>query len=110
MIRRALIALLTGVIRGYQLIVSPWFAPTCRYYPSCSQYAIDALKVHGPFGGTWRAGWRLLRCNPWSAGGVDPVIPSAGEPEGLTQISTSDPADETQAATQSSWSTVHGNL
>ncbi|WP_154796450.1 membrane protein insertion efficiency factor YidD [Occultella kanbiaonis] len=65
--------LLTGLVRGYQLIVSPWFAPTCRYYPSCSAYAIDALTKRGPIVGTGLAIWRVLRCNPWSAGGVDHV-------------------------------------
>ena len=46
-------------------------APTCKYHPSCSQYAIDAYKEFGLFRGTVLAGWRLLRCNPWSRGGVD---------------------------------------
>lgn len=67
--------LLTGLVRGYQLIVSPWFAPTCRYYPSCSAYAIGALRTHGAIRGIGLAAWRLLRCNPWSKGGVDPVPP-----------------------------------
>lgn len=67
--------LLTGLVRGYQLIVSPWFAPTCRYYPSCSSYAIGALRRHGAIKGSLLAGWRLLRCNPWSHGGVDHVPP-----------------------------------
>lgn len=66
---------LAGLVRGYQLIVSPWFAPTCRYYPSCSSYAIGALRTHGALKGTALAGWRLLRCNPWSRGGVDHVPP-----------------------------------
>ncbi|WP_089773727.1 membrane protein insertion efficiency factor YidD [Ruania alba] len=64
---------LLALVRGYQLVVSPWFAPTCRYHPSCSAYAIDALRRHGPLKGTALAGWRLLRCNPWSRGGVDQV-------------------------------------
>lgn len=67
--------LLAGLVRGYQLVVSPWFAPTCRYYPSCSTYAIDALRTHGAIRGAGLAAWRLLRCNPWSKGGVDPVPP-----------------------------------
>ena len=46
-------------------------AGTCKYHPSCSQYALDALRKHGPFKGVALAGWRLLRCNPWSRGGVD---------------------------------------
>jgi putative membrane protein insertion efficiency factor len=46
-------------------------APTCRYHPSCSQYAADALRKYGPVRGSLKAGWRFLRCNPWSHGGVD---------------------------------------
>lgn len=72
--------LLTGLVRGYQLIVSPWFAPTCRYYPSCSAYAIGALRTHGALKGTALAIWRVLRCNPWSAGGVDHVPPRRPRP------------------------------
>ncbi|WP_241681435.1 membrane protein insertion efficiency factor YidD [Pseudactinotalea terrae] len=67
--------LLAGAVRGYQLIVSPWFAPRCRYYPSCSAYAIGALRTHGAIRGTGLAVWRVLRCNPWSLGGVDHVPP-----------------------------------
>jgi putative membrane protein insertion efficiency factor len=46
-------------------------APICKYHPSCSQYASDALRKHGPINGSLKAAWRLLRCNPWSRGGVD---------------------------------------
>ena len=46
-------------------------APTCMYHPSCSQYAADALRKHGAFKGSWKTAWRLVRCNPWSHGGVD---------------------------------------
>ncbi|WP_152188957.1 membrane protein insertion efficiency factor YidD [Georgenia satyanarayanai] len=67
------------VVRAYQLIVSPWFGPTCRYYPSCSAYAVTALRRHGAVRGVGLAGWRLLRCNPWSRGGIDHV-PQRGEP------------------------------
>ncbi len=70
---------LAGLVRGYQLVVSPWFGPSCRYYPSCSSYAIGALREHGALRGVVLAGWRLLRCNPWSNGGVDHV-PAPGEP------------------------------
>ena len=48
-------------------------APTCKYHPNCSQYAADALRKHGPVKGTAKAVWRILRCNPWSHGGVDPA-------------------------------------
>jgi putative membrane protein insertion efficiency factor len=53
-------------------------AGTCKYHPSCSQYALDALHEHGLLRGSALAGWRLLRCNPWSRGGVDYVKPRAG--------------------------------
>lgn len=62
-----------GMLRAYQLVVSPWFAPRCRYYPSCSQYAVVALGRHGAVRGSGLAVWRVLRCNPWSLGGVDHV-------------------------------------
>ncbi len=65
--------LLVGLIRGYQLFISPYFPASCRYYPSCSQYAVDALKIHGALKGSGLAVWRLLRCHPWSSGGEDAV-------------------------------------
>jgi putative membrane protein insertion efficiency factor len=67
--------LLIGLVRGYQLLISPMLGPTCRYYPSCSAYALEALTVHGAVKGTWLAVRRLLRCHPWSPGGVDHVPP-----------------------------------
>src|SRR5690625_7249737 len=70
---------LAGLVRGYQLVVSPWFGPSCRYYPSCSSYAIGALREHGALRGVVLAGWRLLRGNPWSNGAADQV-PAPGEP------------------------------
>jgi len=70
--------LLIGLVRGYQLLVSPFLGPTCRYYPSCSAYAVQALQVHGAFRGSWLAVRRLLRCHPWSPGGVDHVPPRRG--------------------------------
>jgi putative membrane protein insertion efficiency factor len=71
--RRAIVLLL----RGYQRYISPLTPPTCRYYPSCSQYAVIAIQRHGVVWGTWLAARRLLRCHPWAAGGVDDV-PEAG--------------------------------
>ncbi|MFI2754980.1 membrane protein insertion efficiency factor YidD [Cellulomonas sp. P22] len=67
--------LLLGVLRGYQLVISPMTGPSCRFYPSCSQYAVIAVTRHGAVRGTWLAARRLLRCNPWNAGGVDDVPP-----------------------------------
>ena len=61
------------LIRAYRLFVSPLLGPRCKYYPSCSQYALDAYGEYGFVRGSVLAGWRLLRCNPWSHGGVDQV-------------------------------------
>jgi len=60
-------------IRAYQLLLSPLLGPRCRYYPSCSEYAAQAVQRYGILRGLVLAGWRLLRCNPWSHGGFDPV-------------------------------------
>jgi putative membrane protein insertion efficiency factor len=60
-------------IRLYQLLISPLLGQRCRYYPSCSEYAVQAVRRYGILRGLVLAGWRLLRCNPWSAGGVDLV-------------------------------------
>jgi putative membrane protein insertion efficiency factor len=68
--------IVAGLIRVYQLVLSPWVTQSCKYYPSCSQYALDAVVAHGVLRGTGLAIWRLLRCNPWSRGGVDHVPPS----------------------------------
>jgi uncharacterized protein len=70
---RILSAIVTAAIRLYQTLVSPLLGPRCRYSPTCSSYAIDAVRSFGILRGTVLAGWRLLRCNPWSAGGFDPV-------------------------------------
>jgi uncharacterized protein len=58
-------------IHAYRLVVSPLVGQRCKYHPSCSRYALDALREHGMLRGVVLAGWRLLRCNPWSRGGVD---------------------------------------
>ena len=73
---RAAVVLLTAPIRAYQLVVSPLLGPRCRFYPSCSNYAVGALRAHGPVRGTGLAVWRLLRCHPWNPGGLDPVPPT----------------------------------
>jgi putative membrane protein insertion efficiency factor len=64
---------LIWIIRSYQLLVSPIVGNHCRFYPSCSQYAAEAIECHGPVRGGWLALKRLSRCHPWRAGGVDPV-------------------------------------
>ncbi|MCH5216351.1 MAG: membrane protein insertion efficiency factor YidD [Muribaculaceae bacterium] len=57
----------------YKTVISPLFPPSCRYTPSCSQYAIDAINKYGPFKGFWLALKRILRCHPWGGQGYDPV-------------------------------------
>jgi putative membrane protein insertion efficiency factor len=64
---------LQWLIRAYQLTLSPLLGPRCRFYPSCSQYALEAVRAHGSLQGCWLALRRLLRCHPWHAGGYDPV-------------------------------------
>ena len=65
--------LLIGIIYLYRALISPLLPPSCRFYPTCSQYFIDALKIHGFFGGTYLGVKRILRCNPFFEGGPDPV-------------------------------------
>lgn len=87
--RRALVALLVAPIRLYQVAVSPLLGPRCRFYPSCSNYAVQALRRHGPLRGTALAAWRVLRCHPWNPGGIDPVPPkpAAREPNAHPDLS-----------------------
>ena len=68
-----LVALLVAPIRFYRAFISPLTPPSCRFTPPCSQYAIEALRKHGPFRGLALAVWRILRCNPWGGSGYDPV-------------------------------------
>ena len=63
----------TLFIRGYQLFISPLFPASCRYYPTCSQYAIEAIEKHGALKGSLYAVKRISRCHPFSAGGFDPI-------------------------------------
>ena len=65
--------MLIALVRGYQKGVSPLLGPRCRFYPSCSQYMIEAIRTRGAVRGALKGVWRLLRCNPFSPGGYDPV-------------------------------------
>jgi uncharacterized protein len=83
--------LLIGLLRVYRTVVSPCYGQVCRYYPSCSQYALDAVRSHGAAKGSWLALRRLSRCHPWALGGVDPVpasfhwsIPRGHSPSALS--------------------------
>ncbi len=71
---------LSALVRGYQLFLSPLLGNNCRFYPSCSHYTLEALEKHGALRGTWLGLRRLTRCHPWHAGGVDPVPEPISEP------------------------------
>lgn len=73
LVRQLLLWLLLLPIYFYKLAISPITPPSCRYTPSCSSYAIEALKKHGPFRGLYLATKRILRCHPWGGSGYDPV-------------------------------------
>ncbi|MGI8457855.1 MAG: membrane protein insertion efficiency factor YidD [Propionibacteriaceae bacterium] len=72
---------LIGLLKAYRLVISPLYGQVCRYYPSCSAYALGAVQRHGAVRGSWLAIRRLVRCHPWAAGGYDPV-PGTERPDG----------------------------
>lgn len=76
---------LVALLKAYRLLVSPLYGQVCRYYPSCSAYALEAVERHGALRGTWLAGRRLARCHPWSEGGVDHV-PGHVRPEPVEPV------------------------
>ena len=86
--------LLVGVVRAYRLLLSPWLGASCRFEPSCSVYAIEALQVHGAARGSYLTLKRLARCQPWCEGGHDPVPSKAqragGKPGALFSFLSSD--------------------
>ena len=94
MIKRALLA----AIRFYSRAISPALPPRCRFYPTCSAYAAEAVERHGAARGTWLAVRRLVKCAPWHPGGVDPVLPPTGTGEGSRSSSTAAPSSAAVAA------------
>ncbi|MFO1069384.1 MAG: membrane protein insertion efficiency factor YidD [Geminicoccaceae bacterium] len=75
---------LRGPIHLYRWLLSPVLGPCCRYAPSCSEYALEALAGHGALRGTWLAVGRLLRCHPWGGSGYDPVPPANQPPSAMS--------------------------
>jgi hypothetical protein len=78
--------LLVALVRAYQLLVSPLLGPRCRFYPTCSNYALEALQLYGPLKGGWLALRRVGRCHPWHEGGVDLVPRPDGTAPGGTLL------------------------
>jgi uncharacterized protein len=68
--------LLLGLITAYRYLVGPFLGPSCRFYPTCSAYASEAIATHGAMRGTWLAVKRIAKCHPWHPGGIDPVPPA----------------------------------
>lgn len=64
---------LIGLLKAYRAVISPLYGDVCKFYPTCSAYALDAVSVHGSVKGSWLTLRRLVRCHPWSLGGYDPV-------------------------------------
>lgn len=85
-LRRVLLFPFVAVIRLYQVTLSPFMPPICRFTPSCSDYALEALQTRGPVAGVFLGGWRVIRCNPFCRGGFDPVPPT-----GFRRIKFPDP-------------------
>ncbi len=81
-LRPLLKRLLTLPIRFYSYFISPWLPPSCRFTPTCSAYAQQAIETHGPAYGSYLAARRLCRCHPWAPGGHDPVPPAVAHPGG----------------------------
>jgi putative membrane protein insertion efficiency factor len=82
-----------ALVRGWQLTFGAWMGPVCRFHPSCSVYAAEALQRHGALAGTYLAAHRIARCGPWCAGGNDPV--PLEKPRLFTHFSTSLPKKNT---------------
>jgi putative membrane protein insertion efficiency factor len=66
---------LIGLLKAYRFAISPLYGQVCRYHPTCSAYALEAVQTHGAVRGSWLAMRRVARCHPWAAGGLDPVPP-----------------------------------
>ena len=88
---------LLALIRAYQLVISPVLPQTCRFYPSCSSYAIEAIRRFGALRGGWLAARRLGRCHPWNPGGVDHVPPAGPDGRPIRHNDEAQPPNENAA-------------
>ena len=87
---------LIGLLKAYRFAISPLYGQVCRYHPTCSAYALEAVQAHGALRGTWLAVRRVARCHPWAAGGLDPVPPpknrrSSTPPPSMATPTTGEP-------------------
>ena len=87
---------LIGLLKAYRFAISPLYGQVCRYHPTCSAYALEAVQTHGAMRGSWLAMRRVARCHPWAAGGLDPVPPpknrrSSTPPPSLATPTTGEP-------------------
>jgi putative membrane protein insertion efficiency factor len=80
--------LLILLLRGYRYAISPLYGQVCRYHPTCSAYALEAVTEHGSLRGSWLAVRRIARCHPWAAGGLDPVPPRRTDQHGPSRTRT----------------------
>lgn len=87
---------LSGIVRFYQKAISPWTPPSCRFHPTCSSYALEAIETHGAARGSWLAIRRLGRCHPWGGQGYDPVPPP---PSPSLELEARDAPDRTGSVT-----------
>ena len=94
--------LLMAAVHGYRYLLKPWLGNACRFEPTCSAYALQALQRHGALRGSALAGWRILRCHPWCDGGCDPVPDTLHNPAAdlFTRLGLRAPAADTHSPTR----------
>ncbi len=88
---------LIGLLKAYRFAISPLYGQVCRYHPTCSAYALEAVQTHGAVRGTWLAMRRVARCHPWAAGGFDPV------PSSKNRRSSTPPSSMATPTTGDTW-------